>query len=83
MVKLDVVALVTAVATALGGFLTAILNYLHGRDDARGFDKFISTLEKQAEQQTKHTSEVTMMLNDKFTRTSEMLEKLIMLRRSP
>lgn len=81
MLKLDVVALVTAVATALGGFLTAILNFLHGRDDARGFDRFISTLERQADHQTQRTAEVTKMLDDKFTRTSEMLERVLVARR--
>ena len=77
MVKLDVVALVTAIATSAGGFLTAILNFLHGRDDAHGVDGFVKVLEKQAALQTQHTAEVTQMLNENFNRTSDMLERLI------
>jgi hypothetical protein len=81
MDKINVAALVVAVGASIGGILTAILNYLHGRDDANGLDKFVTALEEQTRQQASHTAEVTNMLNDQFNRTSQLLERLVMRRR--
>ena len=76
MAKLDIVALIAAIFSGLAGLsgiAAAYLNYRHGQDDA----KEVHDMKEGILQQAEHTAEVTRMLNTAFTRTTEMLEKLI------
>jgi hypothetical protein len=69
MVKLDVVALVTAI----GGLATAFLNYFHGRDDSRE----VHDLKEGILEEAKHTARVTEMLNGSLESITGMLGSLI------
>jgi hypothetical protein len=81
MVKLDVVALVATIGTSVGVFLTAILNFLHGRDDARGLEKYVGILERESQQSSQRMSEAATMLNEHLTKVTTMLEKIVMRKR--